>query len=235
MQFIAVSKLTKAIRLLTLRGNKVTTEVQTTENAIERGMTIKERVMRALQSYGTQEVYASLSDIAAKTGRVGAPSLEPKQVYIAVWGLAQEGKLDIMTEGIKNTQRKQFSGVKLRKAENVEKPIEKSAEKVRNGKAEKAAERVQERFPLIFTYTQQKVAVQRAKEILESVHLPSDQIQFEDDPLAEEAVAILHDYVETLREKIELETQLAAANSELRFFKEQRQPIAAKNIMGEIQ
>lgn len=194
---------------------------------IEKNMSNKERVMRALQSWGTNEVYANLSDIAAKTGSVqGAPSITEKQVYFSIYALSQEGKLEIMTEHIGDSQRKQFAGVKLVKAEKPESMTERAAEKVKVNRTDRSAEKVRERYPQILAYAEKKLVVERARKMLMDAGLPQDSVHFNPDPMAEEGISILGELVEALQHKIQLEADLSAAKSDIKFLKEQRhQPV----------
>lgn len=196
-----------------------------TENDVERRLSNKERVIRALQEWGTNEIYASLSDIAAKTGRVGVPSLDEKQVYFAIYALAKDDNfLEILTENIRDTQRKQFAGVKLLRAERPEKATERAAERVRVHKSEVTAGKVRDRFPAILAYASKKLAIEKARQTLVDAGLSPDAVTFSPDSLGEEGIAILGEFIDLLAAKIECETQLAAANSNLRFLKGQRQP-----------
>ena len=174
---------------------------------------MQDRVRNVLLSYGTQDISISIDDLVGKT------TLSYSQVYQTLYRLQQMGEIEIIKED--GVQRPKVTGIKLRRMENKESITERIQEQEAERKTSRDINKVSELIPATKTYINKRIAVERAKEELIKAKVDDSIINFEPEPLGEEAIYLLQELTEALKENVLLTNDLAAEKRNAEYFKAQ--------------
>lgn len=178
---------------------------------MDQSLSMLERVSFLLQSYGTQDVYATMDDLA---GKLSVP--DASKVYNAVWRLASQNppKVEILKENVDGGARQKVVGVRLLKLEDPEEILERAAERaLAHPATEKARSPLtMDELPAFTEYLRKRAAVEKAKELLADAGVDTSGIAFTSAPLGEDCIK-LWDHMLRMQNDI---SNLSAENEVLR-------------------
>lgn len=179
-------------------------------------LSYRDRIRLVLDEYGEKEVYLTTEQIASKVG------LSVLTTYQAMYGLERAGEIELLRES--SGDKDKIIGVKLIKLEVPEVIHERTVDKAILSTESRFQSKMLGKLPALVTYLQQKLAVEEAREALLKGGLSTDAIQFEENPLGEEAIFLL--------QKL---SDLTATLNEIRFAKDaaERNYEFLKNKQGE--
>lgn len=199
------------------------TEDRTAKKIVNNNLSQIERVTIALQSFGTQEVSFTVDDLAAMCG------MEASATYQVLYRLQSQKKIEIVTIPIGDTGRRKVAGAKLLRLESATDILNRVPKRVeRNGtdnlpKVKKEREGVRGSIPLVVQYMEQKIAVDRVQEQLQSVGL--NTYEFEVNPYAEEGVYLLNEWIKLHKEYLSQSALVETLQREIRVLKGIKQAV----------
>jgi hypothetical protein len=183
----------------TVTGNAAQPDQQSLDRLARRALDTSlrniDRVMMAIQSYGTSEPSLTVDDL------VGRTRLQGQQIYSALHNLQDRGNIQIITTPITGAGGpRKITGVKLVKLPTPETISNNAALRSAPLIIEEIKKRLDATIPLTKGYMQRKLAIARAREILNDANVEFS-IAAPDEPYAEESIALLKE-VESLTEQL---------------------------------
>lgn len=192
------------------------------EKALDASLTLQERVRIVLNSYHDREPRFTSEEIAKKINS------DAVSVYQALWRLQKAGEIELIKQPIGTYGKEKVAGAKLIRVEPTGKTYYRAAKRAstkyinNNGQHKEMASNM----PELSKYLRKKTAIEEAKQNLAKAGLDPSIIQFETEPLGEEAIAILSLYQEALtklekseKEKQMLEFDVAACKRDIEYLK----------------
>jgi hypothetical protein len=180
-------------------------------------LSIRDRIRKALNEYGSQTIYTTVSEIAARAG------VDPIKTYHALYGM-RDREIRLITE--QNGDRPKIVGVQILRLEPVTKIHRRSARKAKTRANGKFDAQMLESLTHLNAYIKQRLAVEEAKEVLEKNGVDPSQVQFEPNPLGDEAIYLLSRLTDTKQELHTMQFDLEAARRDIEFMKRERNSVS---------
>jgi hypothetical protein len=176
---------------------------------------LQDHLRATLLEYKQREINLSIDDLINKTG------LNYSQIYQTLYRLQRLGELEILRDEDAVTGRARVSGVRLTRMETPPQIEQRIEERAVNHQVNKDLTAVSVAIPNVLEYMNQKLAIEKARaEILKANIDPDDVINFETNPLGEEAIFLLSKVQEALESNRTLTNDLEAEKRNSRYYKE---------------
>lgn len=164
---------------------------------------MEDKIRQVLLSYGEQTVPITIDDLIGKT-RLGS-----SQIYQTLYRLSQKGELELLKD--EDSPRPKIVGVKLLRMEPIEKVSERNEEREEQKKTVQELNKMSLEVPNTIDYIEKKIAVEKAREELSRANIdPNTVLNFEVDPLGEEAIILFDKLQNTIKKNNELYNDLEA-------------------------
>jgi hypothetical protein len=177
----------------------------------DRSLSLRDKIRLALEEYGDRDVPYSVDEIADKVGQANAV------VYQALYGMARAGEIDFIKETVDGKQR--IVGIRLNKSPSSSDIYARTAEKVTSKEVRRQAA-FMGKLVNLSEYIRQKAAIEEARELLRRSDLDPNQVLFEENPIAEEAIWLAENLQSALSELTSLRFDLEAAQRDVSFLKD---------------
>lgn len=189
------------------RDEQRSRERELSQQASNASLTITERVLLAIQSYGVDEPRFSLEELMEKA------KLQRQQIYSAMYRMRDEKVIEIMTETVPGSGAKRIYGARLLK--QGARPTPQAT--VRPHNVPRSVPRPDPVYaPLTRSYMRTKEVVEDARAALTNVGLDADAtLVYQPDPLGDEAISLYNLAVEGRREIVKLLTRIEQQEREL--------------------
>lgn len=176
-------------------------------------------VRRVLLSYGKKDIYATVDEIAGKSG------LLYPQANQTLYRLRNLGQLEFIKED--DNPRSPVIGFSLIKMPSSDTAHERTVAET------PVVPKIKSTPVHLLEYMNRKLAVERARKELLAAKVDPENVLFEPDPLGEEAIQLFAELTETKQSMVMIENDLIAERRNAAYYKEQLEARSATETFND--